>query len=72
MFSRATMQPDSSGLENFTCLWILIKRVKLLKKLTLKALFFSQKQLQSESLVEVHFVIDSCHRVSKSNYFEQF
>ena len=63
------MQVDSSGLATFTCLYVLIKRVKLLtEKRTLKALFFSRKQRKSESLAKVQFVIDSCRLVSQSNY----
>ena len=66
------MRPDSSGLAAFTCLYVLIKRVKLLtEKRTLKASFFSQKQSErlreSESLAEVQVVIDSCRLVSQSN-----
>ena len=34
----------------------------------MKASFFSRKQLESESLAEVQFVIDSCGLVSRSNY----
>ena len=63
------MQPDSPGLATFTWLYVLIKRVKLLtEKRTLKALFFSGKQRESESLAEVQFVIDICRLVSQSNY----
>ena len=62
------MRPDSSGLTIFTCLYFLIKTVKLLEKLTLKASFFSRKQLEGESLAEVQFVIDSRGLVSQSNY----
>ena len=62
------MGPDSSGIATFTCLWILIKWAKLLKKGTLKASFFSRKQLESGSLAEVQFVTDSCRAVSQSNY----
>ena len=62
------MRPDSSGLATFTCLYVLINRVKLLtEKRTFKASFFSRKQRESESLAEVQFVIDSCHLVSQSN-----
>ena len=44
-----------------------------LKKQTfLKTSFFSRKKLESKSLAEVQFVIDSCRLVSQSNYFEQF
>jgi len=39
-----------------------------MKKLTLKHSFFSLKSLETESLVEVQFVIDSCRFVSPSNY----
>ena len=58
------MRPDSSGLATFTCFYVLIKWVKLLQKRTLKASFFSRKQLESESLVYIQFVIDSCRLVS--------
>ena len=34
----------------------------------MKALFFPKKQLESESLAEVQFVIDRCCLVSQSNY----
>ena len=66
------MHLDSSVLATFTCLYVLIKQVKLLKKQTLKAPFFSGKQLESESLAEVQFVIDSCHLISQSNYLNNF
>ena len=67
------MLPDAAGLETFTCLWILIKRVKLLiKKRALKAWFFSRKQLESEGLAELQYVIDSTCCISQSNDFEQF
>ena len=66
------MRPDSCGLETFNCLWILITQAKLLTKRTLKSLFFSRKQLESEGLAEVQCVIDSCRIVSQQNYFEQF
>ena len=62
------MWPDSSGLATFTYLYVLIKQVKLLKKRTLKASFFSQKHLKSESLAEVQFLTDSCRLVGQSNY----
>ena len=63
------MRPDSSGLATFTCLYVLIKRVKLLtEKRTWKASFFSRKQRESESLAEVQFEIDRCRLVSQSNY----
>ena len=63
------MQLDSSGLATvFTCLYVLIKRVKLLGKRSFKASFFSRKQLESERLAEVQFVIDSCRLISQSNY----
>ena len=72
-FSWATMRPNSSGLVTFTCLYVLmIKQVKLLKKRTFKASFFSRKQLESlftihgESLPEVRFVIDRCRLVNQS------
>ena len=66
------MRPDSSGLAMFTRLYVLIKRLKLLRTRTLKVSFFSQKQLESESLAEFHFVTDSCRLVSQSNYFKKF
>ena len=48
------MRPDSSGLATITCLYVMIKRVKLLtEKRTLKASFLSRKQRESESLAEV-------------------
>ena len=62
------MWPDSSGLATFTYLYVLIKQVKLLKKRILKASFFSQKHLESESLAEVQFLTDSCRLVGQSNY----
>ena len=46
----------------------MIKRVKLTEKRALKASLFSRKPLESESLAEVQFVIDSCCLVSQSNY----
>ena len=62
------MRPDSSGLATFTSLYVIIKCVKLLtEKRTLKASFFSWKQRESESLAEVHFLIDSCRVGSQSN-----
>ena len=45
--------------------------LKLTKKRTLKASFFSGKPLkllETESFAEVQFVIDSCRFVSQSNY----
>jgi len=45
--------------------------LKLNKKRTLKASFFSGKPLkllETESFAEVQFVIDSCRFVSQSNY----
>ena len=65
------MRPDSSGVATFTgCIYVLIKCVKLFKKRTLRASFFSQKQLESENLAEVQFVKSSlcCCLVSQSNY----
>ena len=62
------MRPDSSGPATFTCFYVLINRAYLLEKRTLKASFFSWKQLKSESLAEVQFVIDSCRLGSQSNY----
>ena len=62
------MWQDSSGLATFTCRYVLIKWVKLLQKRTLKASFFSRKQLESESLAEVQFLTDSCRLVGQSNY----
>ena len=58
------MRPDSSELEIITarCLWMLIE---LLKKRTLKALFFYRKPLKTTQLV-----IDSCRLVSQSNYLD--
>ena len=45
------MRSDSSGLATFTCLYILIKRVKLLtEKRTVKGSFLSRKQRENESL----------------------
>ena len=52
----------------FTCLYVLIKTVKLLKKRTLKTSFFSRKQLEGENLAEVQFLIDSRGLVNQSNY----
>ena len=62
------MRPDSTGLATFTCIYVLIKRVKLLWERTLGASFSSQKQLEGESLAEVQFVIERCRLVSQSNY----
>ena len=56
----------SHNAAGFLC--VLIKQVKLLKKQTFKASFFSQKQHESESLAEVQFVIDSYCLVSQSHY----
>ena len=61
------MQPDSSVLATFTSLNVLIKQVKLLKMRTFKVSFFSRKQVESESLAEVRFVIDSCRLRVVSN-----
>ena len=58
----------SLRLAAFTCLYVLFKRLKLLRNRTLKASFFSRKQLESESLVQ--FVIDSSRLVSQPNYFK--
>ena len=67
------MQPDSSRLETFICLYVLIKQVKLLtEKRTLKASLFSRKQRESESLAEVQLLIDSCRVGSQLKLFEQF
>ena len=67
------MRPDSSGLETFICLYVLIKQVKLLtEKRTLKASLFSRKQRESESLAEVQLLIDSCRVGSQLKLFEQF
>ena len=59
------MRPDSSGLATSTCIYVQIKQ---LKKWTSKASFYSLEQLESESLAEVQFVIDSCRLVSQPNY----
>ena len=55
---------------NLYCLYVLIKRVKLLtEKRTSKALFFSRKQRKSdERVAKVQFVIESCRLISQSNY----
>ena len=53
---------------NLYLIYVLIKQVKALKRQTLKASFFSRKQLKSESLAEVQFVIDSCRLISQLNY----
>ena len=62
------MRPDSLRSAIFTCLYVLIKQVKLSKKRTSKASIFTPKQLEIEGLAEVQFVIDSCHLVCQSNY----
>ena len=48
----------SLRLATFICLYVLFQRLKLLRNRTLKASFFSRKQLASESLVQ--FVIHNC------------
>jgi len=57
------MLPDSSGLDTFRSLFS-----KQTKKRTLKRSSFSRTPLETESLAEVQFVIDSCCLVSQSNY----
>ena len=59
-------QTNSSGLETFIYLKILIK---LLKIRNFTAFYFSWKPLETESLAVVHFVIDSCSLVCQPNYF---
>ena len=44
------------------------EQVKLSKKRTFKASFFSRKQLESKSLAEVQVLIENCGLVSQSNY----
>ena len=61
-FSWPTIRPDSSGPEIF---WSLFKNQT--KKRTLKASFFSWKPLETESLAEAQFVIDSFRLFSQSN-----
>ena len=59
------MRPIFCGLATLTWLNVVIKRVKLVtEKRTLKASLFSRKQPESERLVKVQFVIDSCRLVS--------
>ena len=56
-----------------TCLYVLIKQVKLSKKRTFKASgFFPRKKIESKSLAEVQFLIDNCRLVSQSNYLNNF
>ena len=57
------MRPDSSGLETFRSLFL-----NQTKRPALKRLEFSRKPLETESLSEVQFVIDSCRLVTESNY----
>ena len=56
-----------------TCLYVLIKQVKLSKKRTFKASgFFPRKKIESKSLADVQFLIDNCRLVSQSNYLNNF
>ena len=63
---------NTCSLATFTCRYVLILQVKLLSenwKRTFKTSFLSRKQLESESLAEIQFVIDSCRLVSQLDYF---